>query len=200
MTENIRCPECDSVMVIGISQKGPNAGKFFHICTHYPECSGKILIRGEKDSDGILVLQEEKTEPSTPGADQPKDKVEHKQPSDTKAKGKRKFAYLGGAGVIVIGIFIVVIASIVILGDEDTNDQDDTHNQEGTYYQQGYSAGHTEGRVNAICDCQYEKGLISLEEYEDCIPDNTSGMSKPASYNEGHSEGYIDGFASYSCN
>ena len=47
---------------------------------------------------------------------------------------------------------------------------------------------------------KYEKGLISLEEYEDCIPDNTSGMSKPASYNEGHSEGYIDGFASYSCN
>ncbi len=45
-----------------------------------------------------------------------------------------------------------------------------------------------------------KKGLISLEEYEDCIPDNTSGMSKPASYNEGHSEGYSDGFASYSCN
>ncbi len=119
-----------------------------------------MQIRGEKDSAGFVVLQEEKTEPSTPCADQTENKVEHKQPSDTKAKGKRKFSRLGCAGVIVIGIFIVVIASIVILGDEDTNDQDDTHNQEGTYYQQGYSAGHTEGRVNAICDCQYEKGLI----------------------------------------
>lgn len=200
MTENIRCPECGSDMVIRISKKGPNAGKFFHVCTHYPECRGKVPIMGEKDSDGTLVLQEEKTEPSTPCADQTENMVEHQQPADTKAKGKRKFAYIGCAGVIGIGILIVIFASIFILGDEDTNDQDDTHNQEGTYYQQGYSAGHTEGRVNAICDCQYEKELISLDEYEDCIPDHTSGMNKPASYNEGHSEGYGDGFASYSCN
>jgi ssDNA-binding Zn-finger/Zn-ribbon topoisomerase 1 len=200
MTENIKCPECDSDMVIGVSHRGPNAGKLFYVCPHYPECSGKILISVEKDSVGFLVKQEEKTEPSTPYADQKEDKVEHKRPVDSKKRGKRKFSRLGCAGVIVIGILIVLIVSIFILGDEDTNDQDDTHNQESTYYQQGYSAGHTEGRVNAICDCQYEKGLLSLDEYTDCIPDNTSGMNKSASYNEGHSEGYIDGFASYSCN
>ena len=200
MSENIRCPECDSDMVIGVSHRGPNAGKLFYVCPHYPECSGKILISVEKDSGGFLVKQEEKTEPSTPCADQTKDIIEHQRPADTKAKGKRKFSRLGCAGVIVVGILIVIIASIFILGDDDTNDHENTNSQSDTYYQQGYSAGHTEGRVNAICDCQYEKELISLDEYEDCIPDNTSGMNKPASYNKGHSEGYIDGFASYSCN
>ena len=193
MTENIRCPECDSVMVIGVSHRGPNAGKLFYVCPHYPECSGKILIRVEKDSDGLLVKQEENTEPSTPCADQKEDKVEHKRPVDTKAKGKRKYSRLDCAGVIFVGILIVIIASIFILGDEDTNDQEDI------YYQQGYSAGHTEGRVNAICGCQYEKGLISSDEYKDCIPNDTSDINKPAIYNEAHSEGYIYGLDSYSC-
>ena len=147
-----------------------------------------------------MVLQEEKTESATPYADQTEDKVEQQRPADTQAKGKRKFSRLGCAGVIVVGIMLVVIASIFILGDEDTNDQEDTHYLEGTHYWQGYSAGHTEGRVNAICDCQYEKGLISLDQYKDCIPDNISDINKPASYNEGHSDGYSDGFASYSCN
>jgi ssDNA-binding Zn-finger/Zn-ribbon topoisomerase 1 len=200
MTENIKCPECDSDMVIGISRKGLNAGKFFHICTHYPECRGKIPIRGEKDSAGFLVLQEEKTKPSTPCADQKEYKVEHKRPVDTKKKGKRKFSRLVFAGVIVVGIWIVLIGSIFVLGDDDTNEQEDTHNHLDTYYQQGYSAGHTEGRRTAICDCQYEKGTISLSEYEDCIPADTSDINQPASYNEGHSVGYIDGFNSYACN
>jgi ssDNA-binding Zn-finger/Zn-ribbon topoisomerase 1 len=200
MTENFRCPECDSDMVIGISRKGPNAGKFFHICTRYPECRGKVPIRGEKDSDGILVLQEEKTEPSIPYADNKEDKVEHKRPVETKKKGKRKFSRLGCAGVIVVGIWIIVIASIFIFGDDDTNDQENTNNQLDTYYQQGYSAGHTEGRRTAICDCQYEKGLISSDEFKDCIPADTSDINQPASYNGGHSAGYIDGFNSYTCN
>ena len=200
MTENLRCPECDSDMVIGVSHRGPNAGKLFYVCPHYPECSGKVPIRMEKDSDSSIVVQEGKTEPSTPSADQKEDKVEHKRPVETKKKGKRKFLRLGGAGVIVVGILIVLVVSVFILGDDDTNDQDDTNNQEGTYYQQGYSAGHTEGRVNAICDCQYEKGLISLDEYIACIPAGTSDTNQLASYNEGHAAGYIDGFNSYTCN
>ena len=66
MTENIKCPNCDSDMVIGVSHRGPNAGKLFYVCPHYPECRGKIPIRGEKDSTGFIIKQEEKPEPSTP--------------------------------------------------------------------------------------------------------------------------------------
>ena len=91
----------------------------------------------------------------------------------------------------------MLIVSIFIFGDESGDEV--TNYPLDTYYQQGYSAGHTEGRVKAICDCQYEKGLLSLDEYEDCIRDDTSDINKPASYNEGHSEGYIDGFNSYTC-
>ena len=104
----------------------------------------KVPIRGKNDSDGFLVRQEGKTEPSTPYADRKEDKVEHKRLVDTKKKGKRNFSRLGCAGVMILGICIVLIASIFILSDEDTNSQLDTD------YQQGYSAGHTEGRRTAI--------------------------------------------------
>lgn len=43
-SDDIRCPQCGSEMVARISQKGPNAGRQFHVCTRYPECKGKIAV------------------------------------------------------------------------------------------------------------------------------------------------------------
>jgi hypothetical protein len=42
--QDIRCPECGSETVLRTSKKGPNAGRTFHVCIHYPECKGKVPI------------------------------------------------------------------------------------------------------------------------------------------------------------
>ena len=59
MPEEIKCPICGSDTVERVSQKGPNAGQSFHVCSHYPECKGKVKVTEEEDVDGFLVGQEE---------------------------------------------------------------------------------------------------------------------------------------------
>lgn len=46
LSEDIRCPECSSETVIRTSKKGPNVGHSFYVCTRYPECKGKVAIKG----------------------------------------------------------------------------------------------------------------------------------------------------------
>ena len=55
MPEDIRCPICGSKTVIRTSQKGPNAGKSFHVCTRYPECKGKIAIEEQNSTNGTII-------------------------------------------------------------------------------------------------------------------------------------------------
>jgi ssDNA-binding Zn-finger/Zn-ribbon topoisomerase 1 len=49
MVEDNRCPKCGSETSIRISIKGPNVGSPFRVCTRYPECKGRILIRKQED-------------------------------------------------------------------------------------------------------------------------------------------------------
>lgn len=58
MPEDIRCPKCGSKTVIRTSQKGPNAGQSFHVCTRYPECKGKIAIEEQNSTNGTIIQAE----------------------------------------------------------------------------------------------------------------------------------------------
>jgi ssDNA-binding Zn-finger/Zn-ribbon topoisomerase 1 len=49
MVEDNRCPKCGSETSIRKSIKGPNVGNPFYVCTRYPECKGRILIRKQED-------------------------------------------------------------------------------------------------------------------------------------------------------
>jgi signal peptidase len=43
-SKDVRCPKCGSEAVIRTSKKGPNTGRKFYVCTHYPECIGTIAV------------------------------------------------------------------------------------------------------------------------------------------------------------
>jgi len=43
-SDDIKCPQCGSEMVVRISQKGQNVDRQFYVCTRYPECKGKIAV------------------------------------------------------------------------------------------------------------------------------------------------------------
>jgi hypothetical protein len=40
--EIIKCPICESDTVLRTAKKGPDAGKKFYVCKHYPECKGRV--------------------------------------------------------------------------------------------------------------------------------------------------------------
>lgn len=50
MHVDIRCPKCGSETVVRTAEKGPNAGRKFHLCIRYPECKGKLAIQKQADS------------------------------------------------------------------------------------------------------------------------------------------------------
>ena len=55
MPDDILCPICGSETVKRTAQKGPNAGRSFHVCTNYPACKGKVEIKDQEDVDGFLL-------------------------------------------------------------------------------------------------------------------------------------------------
>jgi len=44
MADDIKCPICGSATILRTAKNGPNIGRFFHVCTKYPECKGKVQI------------------------------------------------------------------------------------------------------------------------------------------------------------
>jgi ssDNA-binding Zn-finger/Zn-ribbon topoisomerase 1 len=56
MSEDVKCPICDSETVERTVKKGPNVGRSFHVCSHYPECKGKVEIRGLVSTRRIPVF------------------------------------------------------------------------------------------------------------------------------------------------
>jgi len=102
MAEDVKCPLCGSETAEQTSKKGPNVGQSFHVCNRYPECKGKVEIRGDEDVDGFLVGQEEKTEPLTPSVEEPKAEKEVEVKS-----GKKKRRPLIGCLVVIGVIFII---------------------------------------------------------------------------------------------
>ena len=44
MPEDVKCPKCGSAMVVRTAKKGPDSGFEFYVCTHYPECKGKVPL------------------------------------------------------------------------------------------------------------------------------------------------------------
>ena len=45
MASDITCPICGSETTLRTAKKGPNAGRQFYVCIHYPECKGKVDLR-----------------------------------------------------------------------------------------------------------------------------------------------------------
>ena len=56
MSEDVKCPICDSETVERTAKKGPNVGRSFHVCNYYPECKGKVEIRGLVSTRRIPVF------------------------------------------------------------------------------------------------------------------------------------------------
>ena len=56
MSEDVKCPICDYETVERTAKKGPNVGRSFHVCNHYPECKGKVEIRGLVSTRRIPVF------------------------------------------------------------------------------------------------------------------------------------------------
>ena len=67
MTDDIKCPICGSRTTLRTAKKGPDAGKKFHVCNRYPDCTGRIINREvteycgdnlhERDLSYVLVLK-----------------------------------------------------------------------------------------------------------------------------------------------
>jgi len=55
MPEDIECPICGSETIPWKVKQGPNAGKRFYVCEHYPECKGRVPLTRDK---GKKWLQE----------------------------------------------------------------------------------------------------------------------------------------------
>jgi hypothetical protein len=43
-TADVTCPLCGSATSIRKANKGPNAGKSFHVCVRFPDCKGKVPV------------------------------------------------------------------------------------------------------------------------------------------------------------
>jgi ssDNA-binding Zn-finger/Zn-ribbon topoisomerase 1 len=56
MSEDVKCPICGSETAVRTVKKGPNVGRSFHVCNHYPECKGKVEIRGLVSTHRIPVF------------------------------------------------------------------------------------------------------------------------------------------------
>ena len=56
MSEDVKCPICGSETVERTAKKGPNVGRSFHVCNRYPECKGKVEIRGLVSTHRIPVF------------------------------------------------------------------------------------------------------------------------------------------------
>ena len=67
-------------------------------------------------------------------------------------------------------------------------------------YQTGYEIGYAEGRAWRVCDCQLQAGLLTLDEYLECVPEDTLDPNKSdLRWKNGNEAGFIDGTKSYEC-
>jgi len=53
INEDIKCPKCSSETFVRTSKKGPNVDHSFYVCTHYPECKGKVAIETAPGNHGV---------------------------------------------------------------------------------------------------------------------------------------------------
>jgi hypothetical protein len=56
----VRCPECGSLMILRTAKRGPNAGRKFYGCSHYPKCKTTVPFEPE-DTDPIELEKEKQS-------------------------------------------------------------------------------------------------------------------------------------------
>jgi len=89
------------------------------------------------------------------------------------------------------------VVLIIIIGIAQTGN--DTNDQSQAEYQQGYDIGYAEGQDGRVCDCQLQAGTLTLDEWKECVPEETTDYTKPDKWNEGNTQGYFDGAEDYEC-
>ena len=56
MTDDIKCPICESGTTIRPVKKGPDAGKSFYVCNRYPECKGRVPASRKSKTMRYLII------------------------------------------------------------------------------------------------------------------------------------------------
>ena len=124
MSEGVKCPICGSDTVERTSQKGPNAGSLFYVCSRYPECKGKVKITEDEDVDGFLVGQEEN---KIVGKEPTKDIATDEESSKSRTIALLLCFFLGSLGahrfylvknptaIVMLVLWIIGIATVWIL-------------------------------------------------------------------------------------
>lgn len=98
--------------------------------------------------------------------------------------------------VLISAILIIIFISFIVgmIVTAVTTPGDDTN------YQQGYEIGYAEGRAWRVCDCQLQAGLLTLDEYLECVPEDTLDPNKSdLRWKNGNEAGFLDGTESYEC-